>query len=96
MEGDFHYFTWVGGGCHIILQFAKVYFFEQDPNLGFFIVAPEFRNAVKKITALFGNFFQIADPPPFGNPLFKNKIEHIFYFFVCFWMISECFKGHFF
>ena len=30
----------------------------------------------KKITGLFGNFFQMADPPPippFGNPLFKKK-----------------------
>ena len=31
------------------------------------------RYALKKNTGLFGNFFQMADPPPFGNPLFKKK-----------------------
>ena len=36
----------------------------------------------KKITVLFGNFSQVADPPspspPFGNPLFEKKIYRLF------------------
>ena len=34
----------------------------------------------KKITVLFGNFSQMADPPPppFGNPLFKKKFYRLF------------------
>ena len=34
----------------------------------------------KKITGLFGNFSQMADPPPppFGNPLFKKKFYRLF------------------
>ena len=35
----------------------------------------------KKITGLFGNFSQMADPPPsptFGNPLFEKKCYRLF------------------
>ena len=32
----------------------------------------------KKITVLFGNFSQVADPPPFGNPLFEKKNYRLF------------------
>ena len=35
----------------------------------------------KQITGLFGNFSQMADPPPtppFGNPLFKKKFYRLF------------------
>ena len=35
-------------------------------------------DAVKKITVLFGNFSQVADPPPFGNPLFEEKKYRLF------------------
>ena len=40
------------------------------------------RAALKKIMGLFGNFSQMADPPPpsppFGNPLFEKQIYRLF------------------
>ena len=53
------------------------------------------REALKKITGLFGNFSQTSDPPtpPFGN--FNHFLPYFFGQIEIFWVILRCFEGVF-